>query len=83
MKSKYKLGGVIETNKQTETLVILNIIFKHPVALIYLDTQYNSIKNATTRITPSSHDMFWLQTAIFRYLSYAKTVPLSTYSHHM
>jgi hypothetical protein len=34
-----------------------NIVFNHPVALIYLDTQYNSIKNATTLISPSSHDV--------------------------
>jgi hypothetical protein len=27
---------------------IRNTVFKHPVALIYLDTQYNSVKNATT-----------------------------------
>jgi hypothetical protein len=59
------------------------IVFKHPIALIYLDTQYNSVKNATTPIAPSSHDMFRPQTAIFRCLSYARTVPLSTYSHHM
>jgi hypothetical protein len=64
-------------------LLFINIVFKHPVALIYPDTQYNSIKNATTPITPSSHNMFWQQTAIFRCLSHAKTVPLSTYSHHI
>jgi hypothetical protein len=48
-----------------------------------LNTQHNSFKNAITPITPSYHDMFRPQTAIFKSLSYAKTLPLSTYSHHM
>jgi hypothetical protein len=48
-----------------------------------LDTQYNSVKNATTPNTPSSHDMFRTQTAIFTFLTFTKTVPLSTCSHHM
>jgi hypothetical protein len=58
--------------------------FLHP-ATSSLDTQYNSVKNAPTPITASSHYeyMFWPQTAIFRCLSYAKTIPLSNYSHHM
>jgi hypothetical protein len=47
-----------------------HIVFKHPVALIYLDTQYNSVTNATT---PSSPNMFRPKTAIFRCLSYANT----------
>jgi hypothetical protein len=32
-------------------IYIHNILFKHPVASIYLDTQYTSVKNATTPIT--------------------------------
>jgi hypothetical protein len=36
-----------------------NTVFKHPLPLIYLDTQYNSTKNTTTPVTPSSHDTVW------------------------
>jgi hypothetical protein len=48
----------------------LAMVWSNP--LQYLDTQYNSVKNLTIPITPSSHDMFRPQTAIFRCLSYAK-----------
>jgi D-alanyl-lipoteichoic acid acyltransferase DltB (MBOAT superfamily) len=33
------------------TICISYIVFKHPVALVCLDTQYNSVKNTTTSIT--------------------------------
>jgi hypothetical protein len=37
-------------------LNIFYIVFKHPVALINLDTQYNSVKNATVPIISSCHE---------------------------
>jgi hypothetical protein len=51
-------------------------------------TQYTcySVNNATIFITSLFHDMFRPQTAIIRYFSHAKTVPLyrmSTYLHHI
>jgi hypothetical protein len=63
--------------------LIFKIYSLYKLTMTAVDTQYNSVKNATTPITPSSQDMFRPQTAIFRCLSYAKTIPLSTYSHHM
>jgi hypothetical protein len=83
MKNPRERVSVSQFHEKPLETCIYNIVFKHPVALMYLDTQYNSIKNATTPITSSSHDMFWPQMANFRCLSYAKTVPLSTYSCHM
>jgi hypothetical protein len=59
---------------------IPSTVFKHPVALLYLHTQYNSVNNATSPMTPSSHDMYRPQTTILRCLRYTKIVPLSIYS---
>jgi hypothetical protein len=54
-----------------------NIIFKHPVAFIYLSRTIYSVLNATifTFISPP-YDMFRPQTAIIRCFAYAKTVAL-------
>jgi hypothetical protein len=49
--------------------LLSNILFKYPVALIYLYTQYDSVNNATISISPSLHNMFRPQMAIIGCLS--------------